>query len=80
MKVTKKSVPSSNTASDQKQFDKLINHTKKIKDKYNNMDEESKKKMLLGVAGAFAVLTSIAAAKKVSKKRKNIKSRRDSKK
>ncbi|MBU2214260.1 hypothetical protein KJ996_06540 [Patescibacteria group bacterium] len=70
MKVTKKSVPSSTPTADHKKFDKLINHTSSMKKKYSSMDEESKKKVLLGIAGAFAVLTSIAAVKTASKKRK----------
>lgn len=70
MKVTKKSVPSSTPTADHRKFDKLINHTNSMKKKYSSMDEESKKKVLLGIAGAFAVLTSIAAVKTASKKRK----------
>jgi hypothetical protein len=44
------------------------------------MDDETKKKVMLGLAGAFAILTSIATVKRVNKTRNNIKSRRDAKK
>ncbi|MBU0612661.1 hypothetical protein KKB10_01470 [Patescibacteria group bacterium] len=79
MKVTKKSVPSSTPTADHRKFDKLINHTNSMKKKYSSMDEESKKKVLLGIAGAFAVLSSIAAVSTVKKTKKKMKSRKDSK-
>jgi hypothetical protein len=79
MKVTKKPVPSCGSTTEEKKFDKLINQTSSMKKKYRGMDEENKKKVLLGIASAFAVLTSIATVKKISKKRKAKKIRKDSK-
>ncbi|MFA6271665.1 MAG: hypothetical protein WC693_00960 [Patescibacteria group bacterium] len=79
MKITKKSVPASSSEGENKYFDKLIEHTNKIKGKYSSMDDETKKKVMLGLAGAFAILTSIATVKKVSKTRRKIKARKDSK-
>ena len=79
MKVTKKSVPASTTDAESKKFDKLINHTNKIKGKFSSMDEEGRKKALLGVAGAFAVLTSIVAMKKVGKRKKRAKEKKQTK-
>lgn len=76
MKITKKSISSS---ADHKKFDKLIDHTNKIKGKYHSMDDETKKKVMLGLAGAFAILTSIATVKKVNKVKKKIKARKDAK-
>ncbi|MFA6524907.1 MAG: hypothetical protein WCT33_01395 [Patescibacteria group bacterium] len=79
MKITKKRVPASSPTVEHKKFDKLIEHTNKIKGKYSSMDDETKKKVMLGLAGAFAILTSIATVKKVNKTRKKIKARKGSK-
>ena len=55
--------------------DKLMSHLKEAKKKFNNLDNETKKKIIAGVAGTAALLAGIHKAKKTIKKIKKKKNK-----
>lgn len=60
---------SQDTPKGKEHLDKLIEHAKHAKEKYDEMDDATKKKIMAGVAGALAVLGGIALFKKMKGKK-----------
>ncbi len=54
-----------------KAFDTLSQKAKDMKEKFEEMDESTKKKVMAGVGGALALLATIGLAKKIHRKKKN---------
>lgn len=48
----------------------LLNQAQKLKHRYDELDEPTKKKVKAGIAGATALLIGMAAVKKAKRRRK----------
>jgi len=62
-----------NSTEAKKMLNKLSEHAKNVKSKYDNLEEPQKKKILAGVAGALSALAAVgimAKAKKSLKRKK----------
>ncbi len=65
----KEKLPNQKKSKAKEQIDKLTTKAKDMKDKYDDMDDDTKKKVMAGVGGALALLAAIGAAKKIKKHR-----------
>lgn len=66
----KKANPSKNPPEDTKALDKLIDQAKEVKGKFHKLNNNTKKKVIVGVAGAIALLAGIGMIKKMKRKRR----------
>ncbi|MBU0598606.1 hypothetical protein KKF61_06505 [Patescibacteria group bacterium] len=53
-----------------KKIDKLVTDAKKVKQNYDELDKGQKRKLMLGIGGVLALLTTLKIARKIKKKRK----------
>jgi len=65
---TKKAKTSKKPAADPRVLDKLIDRAKVVKSKYHKLDDDTKKKIVVGIAGAITLLAGIRAVGKIKKK------------